>query len=235
MLKLLLIAGCVIIILLILWLLFGDAVEIYHFGEFIGTFIMFAAVCAIIGFIIGIFAKNSFKGMFIGSIIGSALFVCYCILFAWGSYSDKKLSQQRLQDIENLREENRNILSQNWKCPYCGKVNDSDLNSCSNVFMRFYENGKLMEQYFDRVQGYCLFFDRENYEKYVYLKTCIGWRCDVCGSVNAGGFTCKNCGVKRGILSSHYSEYIKNVDERSHIRNEYYPDGEVKTETVYDD
>ena len=219
------IAIVILVVLWFLWIILGDEEE-EGFGSFICIFIAATGVCAIIGAAIGKLMQNWSRGALIGSIIGVIIYR-FCKGVNYQEVKEKQIEQQEAAV--------RQILSRPWRCPKCGKINDPDSNICPNVFMRFYENGNLREQYFDGVQGYRLFFDRENYEKYVYLKTCIGWRCDVCGSVNAGGFTCKNCGVKRGILSSHYSEYIKNVDERSHIRNEYYPDGEVKTETVYDD
>lgn len=220
-------------VLFILWLIFKNAVEIYNFGEFVCFVAMFIGISAAIGFVIGLFAKNQLKGIIIGAIVGFVLFIGFCLLCSYYVYCDKRALQQYYQTINDTREQSKQILAQNWKCPSCGKVNSSNINSCSNVFMRFYENGQLIERYFDKFKAYDLFFDRENYKKYVYLKECIGWRCDVCGSVNTGGFKCKNCGIDtRG--DYHYTEYIKKVNENSHCCNEYYPDGTVKTKVVYD-
>ena len=211
-------------VLFILWLVFKDAVEIDNFGEFVCGAAMFVGIGAVIGFIIGIFVKNQLKGIIIGAIIGIILFIGFCLLCAYCVHADKKSLQQYHQSIDNIRKQNKQILSQQWKCPVCGVVHSPNENICLTALVRYYNNGELIERQLDIVKAYDMFFHGDC----KYLKTCTGWRCDICGSTNISGFVCKNCEIES--RSKSYNELWKDINEIKHA--EYLlPDG--KKEEIY--
>ena len=101
-----------------------------------------------------------FKLLLIVSIVGLISCIIYYV-FHESDNTDAKGLYQKQQEINDMREKNKQILLSNWTCPCCGMTNASDETVCSSAAMRFYVQGQLVEKRYDVVTAYSLFFSHD--------------------------------------------------------------------------